>query len=871
MKSLRLHSAVMALVLAMLWSHAWGQETPVWEQAKKTYESAMSQYRASGWQQAQGLLEEFIKNYPTNENIPAAYVQLANCRAQQKNFAGADESLNMVIKKFQGSGMWVAAHMSKLSRLKLLKKHDEYLTLLDSMMKVAKELPLELNNIRIDPGFHWIGTHWRSPRYGNSMPWNLEPIYDQNWLNDVLAVCDTQDRAQRALKSLGNMFRKKNDINRELNSEWEFFHYRLLLAAGKDDEAAKAMAAYRQDWGDDPRGIPLALLHAEYLQQNGDAKGADAAYDYIIATYGNFGSVSYYLATRMKYLADHERLADLNKLGEYYLKEFPQGPHRRALLGWQADAARRMAMKDPNLTEEAVKLVREYYGKTSLQGIQIQIDLALAQQKPQEAVEAAKAMLDDACWSQNCYNMMQNYSANKPLQPLLEEMEKKYNIPKLDANSAPGLLLKTLKDRIKEEQVRFMEEVGKEMIEKYPQDAATIQGVKLLADYYFDKLLPEPRDRWTNLMISNYPRHPLTQAVMASQIKALKAAKQYQQFIQAVDEFDKRFPTSGLSGQWAWDKFEAYDGAKDAEGKMAWARKWWGAAADAGDAEAIFRLGDRELAAVPADSNSIGLFWMEKAKKYEGQRAQLYCWYRAYDAYFLQPAFTVRQNREVMSAEALEVLQKLSEQKIDPEIRWYLEFADITVAAVKGDAKAVHEAATKRLTAKKYRGLSLRVNMGAIATAFNADPKLVPAGMEIAQKMEKVCYTDRDTTEINAMMGAMYLAVKNNAKAVECYRKTLEDAAWPAQVYPNFVQALKAADLPQVPTLVNMYLAKIANVQELYPKVLWDEAEYLMAKGKDKSMSEIMAIRQKLAQSYPASEARGKLEARLAQDQQPKK
>lgn len=870
----RLHLVWAALLAAFVACGAGAQELPPWDQAKKTYESAQSQYKANAFQQAQGLFEEFIKKYPTHENVPVAYTQLAHCRAQQKNFAGWEDALDNVIKKFPGSGTWIYAHMAKFNRFKALKRYDDCLAVLDSLVHGAKELPLDLNQVRVDPGQTWMGTYWRTGRINNTMPWNLDPVYDINWLNDLVAACDTPERALKALKSMNSLFRRKgNEINRELNAEWECCHWRLLLAAGKDDEAAKVLDAYRQDWGSDPRGIGLAVMVGECAQRNHDDKAADAAYDYLIKTYGSCGSVAYYLDQRMVYLRDHDRLDDLNHLAEYYLKEFPQGPHRRTLLACQFQVVRIRASRDPNLVPEALALAEQLYGKNNPQAIVTQIDLLLGNQQFAQAAQAERRLLADECWSDESYNALRNYANRDPnrdngLAAVLEEANKKFNIPALDANGPAGQMLAQLKDRIKEEQVRHMEEIGKDMLEKYPQDAATIQAVNLLADYYFDKLLAGPRDQWMGVMMTNYPRHPLTQAVMLRQITAFKAAKEYQPYLQAVGEYEKRF-ASAIPGNWYWDRIEAYDGMKDTEGKLAFVRKVHGRGADAGDVGSINELSIHEAASLGGDSNRLGAYWMDRAKKCEGTRGQLYCWYRAYEACFYAPAIQKFQNREVMPKEAMDALGPLQDQKLDPEIRWYLEFADIAVLASKPDAKAVADALGKRLTAKTYRDLSLRLNMDMVASAFT-DAKVAPAGLTLADKIAKLCYTDRDDAQCNSMMVVMLQAIKNTAKAVECYRKTIDDAAWPAQAYNSLVQCMKIADAAQLPTLANAYIARIANAQDVVPRVLLEQANAYMAKGKDKASPEVSAIRQHLAQNYPASESRGALEAQMAPDK-PKK
>ena len=122
------------------------------QEAGKLYTSAMSQYSAGQYKQAQPLLEKFIAAYATHEYVPVAYLQLAACRSNQKDTDGYLKALDETIARFYGSPAWFIAYGSKARPRQGQKDNDGYLTLLEAMVRQCEEVPFRLHG---DIGWYW--------------------------------------------------------------------------------------------------------------------------------------------------------------------------------------------------------------------------------------------------------------------------------------------------------------------------------------------------------------------------------------------------------------------------------------------------------------------------------------------------------------------------------------------------------------------------------------------------------------------------------------------------------------------------------------------------------------------------------------------
>ena len=115
---------VSVLLVCLVSSGPAGAAAKRWKMAARLWQSVKSTMGSGQWQQAEGLLQEFISKFGSHENVPAAYLYLAKARRILKNPDGEAETLDATIRRFGGSPVWYAAYARLLERHKLKKDND---------------------------------------------------------------------------------------------------------------------------------------------------------------------------------------------------------------------------------------------------------------------------------------------------------------------------------------------------------------------------------------------------------------------------------------------------------------------------------------------------------------------------------------------------------------------------------------------------------------------------------------------------------------------------------------------------------------------------------------------------------------------------
>lgn len=836
----------LATVLAAV-QPAMADDVPVWDQAAKTYESAMSQYKQGLVNQAQGLFEEFVRKFPTNESVPYAYLCLADCRARQRNPKGWEDAMDEILKRFPGSPVWFVAASSRLGAAGNQKKCDEYLDLLEAATRVYKELPLDFVGCWMEqPGQTWYRSGRANRWVGfEHMPWapaQMTPGGERQ----LLRMCDTPERALRALKILAPTFKRK----RNAYAEWQFVHTQLLRHAGKDDEADKAFDSYAQDWGNDPAGLALWLMQADQAAANCDNKTFDATWDAIVTKYAGYVSLGEHLGRRLAYLLQQNRLDDYQAVGDAYLKSYPKGPHVWGIVANRIARLRPAVVKGDAAAEAKVQeLIDQYAGKDSAFARQWRIDVLMEANRPQEALKILQPMLmDEGRWGGGTYQGIIAWSArHKDFSVLLQEAKAKYKVVDPDPNGPGGELLKSLQVRIKDEQVRHMEELGHEMLEKYPDSAEAIEACRLLMTYYFNKVLPEPRDRWANEVISRYGQNPAVEGFLVAQVRDLGAASKFAQQGAMLDELRRRFPGGNYGFDWFDVRAGVYGALKDSNGREETIRQKYGPAADQGVMQPLQIIGGLDLAAMKADNKKAGDYWLAKSKKFQGKNAERLLWTWALGAY-RQPYPPEGPNQVVCWDDCQKVVRMIQEQTQDPEMRWAYAWSDINLMFEKRDAVAALEALNQRIakdtTLRQLAGL----NWGTVAGILG-EAKMVKEAMALADKLDKLEGSHEGA--FNWMRATVCMRAGQGAQAAPMYQQLVDDTPWPAAAFDNFMQlyALSGANAPAV---AERYIASMPKAQDLVMRVLAKMAENPALKA---------AMRARLAKEYPASSIRGPLEA----------
>ncbi len=853
------------------------------DKAATLYTSAMSQYRAKEWKQAGELLGKYVKDYSSHEYVAVAHLELAYCREQLKDFDGYEKALDVVIKKYPGSPAWFVAFGSKLARLKKLKNNDGYLSLVETMLLRTPEAPFILH-----AGIGRWYSQYEQTEYSRKF---FEPISARigriirgpGWIMDLAAVADTPARAQRALKTLSKTFRLRV---KELPPDWQFAHVILLKKTGKTELAEKTFQSYVESWGDDPRVIALWLLKLEDAKTREDEKEIKDIFARLIKSYPGYGSKNcmfyvgqhHFIRRRLSPLAsaiyqrltslyEQGRYKDFAELGRYYLKAYSASGWQRSRIIdlWVRMAKRKAKDGDAVAVAETLKMIDEFCKSKDLyrqrSNLIRKIDLLVLVKKYDEASKPAAELVNNKFWSARSFNHVRQYAdRDKSLAKVLEDARTAWKVPAVDPNSKAAGMLAKLKTRLDDDQVRHAEEIGEEIFAKHRADASTIKAVRMLADYYYKKVLPEPRDKWMNRMIGTYPHHPLTELVLRNRITAERASRQYDRLAKAVDTLLKNFPGTGIDSTLYSTRLSCYDAVKDSAGKVVFARRCYGNRADDGDLDALYYLARQELAGYDRDKDNknIGDYWLARARKLSDRCSQLYCLARAWDAYYGRYYYHYRLLENIRKSGADTVITMMRNQEMDPKLRWQMAFSDINLLAHCDDGAAALKALNQRLNEKNsWRDLSLRLDMEGLGTALGRR-KLKKDALALAARLRKVCFTRRDKLAIELMLAKMHEARENFAGAARQYLKVVDGYPLPARMYPFFKSAIRMlgeAKSQRFATEMQKYIAKVSRVQELAPKLMARLGrQYIGVRN-----GAARRLYKKLQKDYPASAARDRL------------
>jgi len=251
----------------------------------------------------------------------------------------------------------------------------------------------------------------------------------------------------------------------------------------------------------------------------------------------------------------------------------------------------------------------------------------------------------------------------------------------------------------------------------------------------------------------------------------------------------------------------------------------------------------------------MGDAWVELAGKFAGTHTEVQCNYSALECYYLE---TRKLRGRVCWSEANDVIAALREQKVDPEMRSRMAFTAVSLLLEKGDYKAALELLNKRLTAKKYSNLTSRFNMDDLSAAMVA-PAAAQLALPLLDKLDAVCWTRRDGRELDLLRGDVMVARKAAAEGAKCYMKVVDDNPWPASELATFQKAFRATgDTGQLASMVDAYVAGIKGAQDVVPGLYADLARRQAAA---KDAAGLFATLAKLVETYPASNARGQVEA----------
>jgi outer membrane protein assembly factor BamD (BamD/ComL family) len=858
------------------------------EKAETLYEAAKSAYNSGRHAQAVELFEQFTRIYGKSEKTPAAHLRGAYSALNAKDYEAFETFIDGCIRRYRHSPEWFCAWGAKLHRRREEDKPEQYIDDFEDFARQARPLPLELQSFDAKS---WRGFDWDYQLEYADHVWDLgaAPSGERWPMSLIWATAKQPELAKRALRALQQTFRH---YGTELPPDWQYTHYRLLMATGEDaDEATEVLKEYVEAWGDDMRGVRLQLMVLRAAKR-GDVeyRAAEATWKKLLEEYVRYASMTGWLRDFLHDLRDAKDFASYAELVEAYLQRpdtelrYHNRRHYRddALDDLVSLARSKPSDGEPSRPERALAILRklpEYEPHDRRERLEHMIDLLGRAGENDEAIKAFRTYLDEH-WGIDAYEWSRRATRNdEALKAVLKEVCKAKGAGEIDEESEAGKALATVEQRLKDDRDRIAGEEADRMLAKYASDPATPVAVYKVAEYYYQRLLPEQRDKWAEKMFRKFPSHPLTDKVLRMQASAAKKDERPKVAAMWLDRIAKSFP-GGRGRHWIYDRLWCEEAQNDAKGKWKQIQDYYGPMAKAGFLEARRRLdiGELEQTDLPeekADARTKrGAYWMAKGKEVKGTLLESEYYRRAYQAYFNH--WSREQSDYDGAADAVEALL---EQDVDPEMKWKLAYEEVNLLVHEGKGLDAADQLLKLLPAGgKQFDLSQRVHLpglgGTMGTLTEREKAMegiakkrkiierARKGMEVANRLKPLIFTLRDRMAAEYMLGNLYRNLDGDRRAVKHYYAIIDAAPYAGQAFEVFNDAFGVItdrdNNMDAQRETMQYIRKIPMCQSLVPELLYRLARHLLRR-KDRSF---LGVSRQLSSRYPHS---GKL-IELAKD-----
>lgn len=841
------------------------------QQATKVYHEALSQWKLRNYQQAADLFSQMISRFPGNESTPDANVYLAHCLGAQKKDDEYIKQLDKVIGSYSGTEIAMIATQMKLHHY--MGKKDAA-NLFETLKGTCAGGVTPLPDYLLDPGmFHNAGSNCTG----------LRQHFGGDIREALVRFCDKPELAEQALAVLAGTFKQPPEKQPLV---WFWSHCQLLLAAGKDDEAARICRAYLDWWGTDLRGADLANKYADYLTSRRKTEDARKIYDEILTKYeGSGGAADAGLQVAKLMAADKTGTADFFTWAGAFTKRYRLTAAGNAVDGMVLARCIELAPTDPAMAARAFKTLElglaDMPPPYRVGRLEALVRLAIAVKDNGRAAGYATQMLDDSLWSSYAFGRAQALAGSAPqIAAAVAAAKQKRQIFDPPASPAPGTaapssgpdnagdkavaaakLLVQLNARLKDEQMRFAEEIADEMFQKYPDTAATVDAVGQMVDYYFRQVMVEPRDKWMERAINAWPMHPKAEEVLYKRTVTEAADATYDKLTKDVELALRRFPTSQYREQWLGYRIKCYEVAKDLAGKadqIVRENLWL---ASSGNLDAIARVVQARLSVdAEVTEEKTGATWEEWAGKFAGTHLSLNCLSQAYATY--------AGARPPLLEKATAVSTQLRAQTIDPGVAVTHQFTDIQLLLLaKKDAEAL-AAATQRLhatTRPQWRLLagagSSRFYLTNLVPAFVATDRLAEV-KTLGEKLAKVYALDDDKEAAAWLALCSYTHskdLKEKAKAVEPLLKIARSRVPTDLGYTYYMSAAQCAGAARYVDVLQQAMRAMPNAKHLLPRILLDLGTFQLSQGLGKGT----IVQSQLASGYPSSASRDALDSKV--------
>ncbi len=852
---------------------------PLWERAEEAYAVACKLYRLNDWDQAGSAFDQFLQTYPTNENAPLACLQRAHCLLARNEFDGGLAMLEEVTKRFGDSCSSEYAWGKMLSFAHAKKQYDRFLDLYEKMTARFGGAPLNVSD-RVDwrrvGSYQWriSHTYFHWPRVRTSVYLLSAANPKMGWVQNLLDAADTPPRASRALAIVEKTLAAHGD---DLPADWKYAHV-ILLRRSADASSSKATSKARKQFEaylhvypkNDPRRMAFWLFEAGYWRDRDPAK-TDVAWEVLTKHYPGFDSLEEPAARRINDLYRQRRYDDCVQLARWYLEHFPLGRRRDTAMTRWIDLAKDKARQgDVSSIAPALAALDGEQKRYSLDARRVRkalvwrIELALAGGKNAEAIPLARKLISDAYWSARSFRKIESLArTNEAFAPILAEARTKRGIPALDEKSPAKALYQNLQARIRQNQVRHMEELGETMFHEYRHDAYTLLAIRALVKYYYGKALHSDRDRWVGVMVEAYPYHPLTQAVLTRQSKALLGAKEFPRAAELLDTALRRFPGAEDYDRWFRGRVQCFKALKQYPQRVAFCHRLLDPRIAAGEILAIGWMGDAEED-VREPYEEQGDYWMEQYPTWGLERPQgLYCLQRAFSSYYITPLRQWRRNL-VAYLQAAFVAHKLRQQTFRPELRWRMTFEDINLLSYgKLGDKALPALQARLRDMPKTLHLSELLDLPNFGWAVG-QAKLAGAVQKVFQQIGAQCKLPSDRVALHLMLGNLYSQAGMPIQAAEYYLQAGRTSARrPIDCWAMHQEAMRClATEKSSPYLTQQvqYITQIKTAQDVVPGLLLNCVRFCT---KNKNSAQAEKFLHFLRKEYPASAERGAAEREM--------
>jgi len=806
------------------------------EDAYKVYQAAESQYVAGRWAQALPLLQDFVSKYRANENFPVAYMQIATCQRHLKQMEDYEKTLDDILRFCRGSRAWYCAHGARLERLKAEGKHEEYVSLVESMARQSGQaLPLQIGRNLARKAYDFVrAEYYRGIRVGAGVGRMGDTVPFDRWyyILDVVEMVQTDQQARAMLTVLGSVWRTHD----ELPIEWQYGHVELLRKAGQSDQADAAWRKYLEEWGDDPRAAGLWMLRAKVaqdrsrrlrervLQARKDARKegkegevesvaelqkrieeqetiAATCWEQVLAKWKGWGCLRWWLHDRLAHLYATDQYRRYVELARVYLDRYhyerdvyrvighvrSRGHSPGQVLGWW----RNLSEKGPEAerefrAREALKCMEEYPAGASFQRqlmyLGWQRDMHMRLGDMDAALQAVKKLCSKTYWSAGAFGRLRHLaSQHEAFRPLLKEVRAQYGIPAEQPGSPADQKLDELRKRLRDDQTRHAEEIGEELFRQHRNTAEAIQAVAALANYYYGKVLAKPRDKWMGRMIEAYPYHPATESMLRTRYLAMEKERRYDKAAEAAGTRLERFPGSATDYYSSSALLRALAASKQYRKELEVAHRLYDGQIEAGSFAAAKALAELRIRLYPTEEMKVaqwdreyaGDIWMDLAGKVGNEAAKIRCLRNAYYEYYIRPYHPAHPLEVVHFDKARNVLATLRAQTVDPELAWKLEFAEITSTCHEGKPKEALRLLEEKLQPRRtYRDLSLRLDFSALGVALGK-ANMLRGGMNVVGRLKTACPSPRDQRAIEMLQARMFDAAGEHRRALRHYMDVL--------------------------------------------------------------------------------------------------